>query len=175
MLKMQHAVSPCDAHEHSCELACHASPLGTIWSWWTDRGLFRLSWGEQPANTTARSGSSPIAEFDRLLQEFFAGSPDGLRHVRVDSSGWTSFFTDVYHACREIPAGETRRYAELAEAVGRPRAVRAVGQAMARNRVPLVIPCHRVVGSDGRLRGFSAPGGLKTKQTLLDRERLKLL
>lgn len=162
----------------SCGRGFHTSPLGTIGSWWTERGLVRLSWDAQTdvseADADVSSSSSvtrEIAEFDELLQAYFSGEPKGLRQVRLDSRGWTPFFTDVYKACRAIPAGETRRYADLARAVGRPRAVRAVGQAMARNRVPLVIPCHRVIGSDGRLCGFSAPGGLDAKQRLLELEK----
>ena len=72
-------------------------------------------------------------------------------------------------ACRAIPRGETLTYGQLAAKAGYPGAARAVGQVMARNCLPLLIPCHRVVGSNG-LHGFSAPGGLATKQRLLEIE-----
>jgi methylated-DNA-[protein]-cysteine S-methyltransferase len=152
----------------------HATTLGRIDSGWTDQGLYRLRWdvasslAEEPA---AEVWSPEIAEFDRQLQRFFRAEPAAFRDVRIDATGWTPFFAEVYRVCRAIPLGETRRYADLASATGRPRAVRAVGQAMARNRIPLVIPCHRVVASDGQLRGFSAPGGLHTKRRLLDLEQ----
>ena len=72
-------------------------------------------------------------------------------------------------ALQGIPYGETRSYAEIAEAVGRPRAVRAVGAANGRNPLPILIPCHRVIGSNGSLTGFG--GGIETKRFLLDLER----
>lgn len=181
MSKTRHAVSRCDAQRfEATKVACHTSPIGPVRSWWADSGLFRLSWEEESPGKDSQFGqdatdtsAQEIAKFDRSLQAFFSGESDGLRDVRVDLRGWTAFFAEIYQACREIPAGETRCYAELAKAVGRPRAVRAVGQAMARNRIPLVIPCHRVIGSDGRLRGFSAPGGLDAKRKLLELERNK--
>ena len=83
----------------------------------------------------------------------------------LDLSGAPEFFRRAWQACRSIPAGETRSYGWLAAQAGRPRAARAAGQAMARNPVPLVVPCHRVVGSDGHLRGFG--GGLPMKAWLL--------
>lgn len=70
----------------------------------------------------------------------------------------------------EIPAGEVRTYGELARAIGRPTAARAVGQALKRNRWAPAIPCHRVVAGDGRLGGYSAPGGVAAKRRLLRRE-----
>jgi O-6-methylguanine DNA methyltransferase len=83
------------------------------------------------------------------------------------------FFGAAWQACRRIPPGETRSYAWLAAAAGRPRAVRAAGQAMARNPWALIIPCHRVIGSDGGLHGYGA-GGLKVKARLLEMERAGL-
>lgn len=82
--------------------------------------------------------------------------------------GGTPFQRDVWRALASIPRGETRTYAELARAVGRPRAVRAVGAANARNPLPIVLPCHRVIGSDGRLTGYA--GGLPLKKHLLTLE-----
>jgi len=91
--------------------------------------------------------------------------------VVVDPTGWTTFRHRVYQQCRKIPAGSTCTYQQLAAMAGSPKASRAVGAAMASNRVPLVIPCHRVVSAGGDLRGFSAPGGLETKRMLLQLER----
>lgn len=82
----------------------------------------------------------------------------------------TEFQQSVIDACRAIPRGETRTYGQLAVKAGSPGAARAVGQVMATNCLPLLIPCHRVVGSNG-LHGFSAPGGLATKQRLLEIEQ----
>ena len=90
-----------------------------------------------------------------------------FRDVAVDLEGATSFFRQVYEATREIPAGETRTYGEIAKAVGRPSAAQEVGQAMAKNPVPIIVPCHRVSAAGGKLGGFSAPGGPAAKARLL--------
>ena len=82
----------------------------------------------------------------------------------------TPFQRKVYAAALKIPAGQVRTYAEVARAIGQPRAARAVGQALKRNRWAPAIPCHRVVASDGRLGGYTAPGGLARKRRLLQRE-----
>jgi methylated-DNA-[protein]-cysteine S-methyltransferase len=86
----------------------------------------------------------------------------------IDLSGATEFHRKVLEAARAIPCGEVRSYGWLARQVGRPQAARAVGQALAHNPLPIVVPCHRVVGSDGSLTGFS--GGLDMKRRLLDIE-----
>jgi len=80
------------------------------------------------------------------------------------------FYQAVWKACAEIPAGSVRTYGWIARRIGRPRAARAVGRALAKNPFAPVVPCHRVVGADGALTGFSAPGGLKAKRRLLERE-----
>ncbi|NIM70401.1 MAG: methylated-DNA--[protein]-cysteine S-methyltransferase, partial [Xanthomonadales bacterium] len=81
----------------------------------------------------------------------------------------TPFQSKVLDALQKIPYGETRSYADIARAIGQPRAGRAVGGANGSNPIPIVIPCHRVIGSNGALTGFG--GGLDTKQYLLDLER----
>ncbi|MGL6195001.1 MAG: methylated-DNA--[protein]-cysteine S-methyltransferase [Thermoguttaceae bacterium] len=83
----------------------------------------------------------------------------------------SDFEMEVYNACRLIPCGETANYGELASKVGHPGAARAVGSCMQKNMVPLIIPCHRVVRSDGKIGNFSAPGGADTKTKLLELER----
>ena len=84
--------------------------------------------------------------------------------------GFTDFQCRVYQRCRRIAYGATLSYGALAAAIGVPQAARAVGNTMARNRLPLVIPCHRVVGAAGALGGFSAPDGIHMKQRLLSLE-----
>lgn len=105
----------------------------------------------------------------RELVEYFEGKRERFE-MPVDLSEATPFQKKVYQVMSTIPFGEVRTYRWLAQKIGNPRALRAVGSANARNRWPVVIPCHRIVGSDGRLTGFSAPGGLELKASLLKLE-----
>jgi methylated-DNA-[protein]-cysteine S-methyltransferase len=84
------------------------------------------------------------------------------------------FFQAVWKACAEIPKGEVRTYGWIARRIGKPGAARAVGQALGQNPFSPTIPCHRVVGADGRLTGFSGPGGVKAKRRLLLKEGVRL-
>lgn len=104
------------------------------------------------------------------LHRYLEGEPVDFSKVAVDGSHLSAFQQRVVAACRAIPRGVTRTYGELAAAVGSPGAARAVGQVMAANRTPLVVPCHRVVASGGALGGFSAPQGIVMKRRLLDLE-----
>ncbi len=104
------------------------------------------------------------------LQAYASGEEMDFRDVRIDAGLSTDFQRRVVHLCRQIPWGKTLTYGQLAASAGRPGAARAVGNRMAANRLPLVVPCHRVVAADGRLGGFSAPGGVRLKRRLLDLE-----
>ncbi len=103
----------------------------------------------------------------RELALFAAGKPRSLAEIPVALEHLTEFQQKVIAACRAIPWGEVRTYGELAAQVGHPGAARAVGTVMSSNRYPLIIPCHRVVGSAGGLGGYSAPDGLSMKRRLL--------
>lgn len=155
--------------------AIHATPLGPMVSVWTDAGLHTLSWqtdGQrigEPFQTTGKH-HSPSCHLGDCLKGYFDTGVAEFDSVRIDTQGWTPFTETVYRNCREIASGTTVTYKQLAASSGNELASRAVGAAMARNRVLLVIPCHRVVSASGGLRGFSAPGGLNTKQFLLDLE-----
>ncbi len=105
----------------------------------------------------------PLAEACRQLREYFAGDRRDF-DLPLQLSG-TEFQVSVLEALQDIPYGETTSYGEIARRIGRPRAVRAVGAANGRNPLPIVVPCHRVIGSDGDLTGFG--GGLDTKEALL--------
>ena len=120
--------------------------------------------GLGPETQRAQERPGAFARFHREVEEYFQGRRSRLE-APLDLSGTPEFFRRAWQACRSIPAGETRSYGWLADQAGRPGAARAAGQAMARNPVPLVVPCHRVVGSDGHLRGFG--GGLPMKAWLL--------
>jgi methylated-DNA-[protein]-cysteine S-methyltransferase len=108
----------------------------------------------------------------RRLKAYAEEGIDDFRDVAIDPGPQTEFRLLVIDHCRKIPPGATLTYGELAAWAGRPRAARAVGHCMASNRIPLIVPCHRVVGADGGLRGYSANGGLRLKQSLLDLEAL---
>ena len=109
----------------------------------------------------------PFKKTARQLNEYFAGERREFE-LELAPEG-TKFQVEVLEALRGIPYGETRTYRDIAEAVGRPKAVRAVGNANGRNPLPIVIPCHRVIGSDGSLTGFG--GGIEAKRYLLDLEQ----
>jgi methylated-DNA-[protein]-cysteine S-methyltransferase len=108
------------------------------------------------------------------LRAFADGQPVDFRHVAIDTGHLTPFARRVTAACRRIPWGQTRTYGQLAAACGRPHAARAVGQVMAANRWPLVVPCHRVLAAGGHLGGYSAPRGLAMKRRLLAMEQAAL-
>lgn len=105
----------------------------------------------------------------RRIREYFAGRPVAF-DCPVDLRGMTPFQRRVLRACRRIRYGEVTTYGSLARRVGRPRAARAIGAALARNPVPLVVPCHRVIAVGGGLCGFSAPGGVDMKRRMLEHE-----
>ncbi len=109
------------------------------------------------------------------ISRFAEGEATDFGDLRIDVSHLTPFGRKVTTACRRIPWGETRTYGQLAKLAGRPGAARAVGSVMARNRVPLIVPCHRVVPACGGLGGFSAPQGVSMKRRLLDLERTSCL
>lgn len=111
-----------------------------------------------------------FGELVERLQAYARGSLDDFRDVAVEVELRTEFAAMVSDCCRQIPPGATISYAELAKAVGRRGAARAVANVMRTNRVPIIIPCHRVVGSDGKMHGYSAAGGIATKRQLLDLE-----
>jgi len=104
------------------------------------------------------------------LRDAIHGQVDTFADVHLNLDHLGPFARKVVQRCRTIPAGKTVTYAELAATCGSPNAARAVGNVMASNRFPLIVPCHRVVGSGGGLGGFSAPQGIELKRDLLQRE-----
>jgi len=109
----------------------------------------------------------PHARIAAALDAYFAGDLHALDELPIAPRG-TDFEQSVWRELRNIPAGETRSYGDVAKALGRPTATRAVGRANGINPIPLVVPCHRVIGADGSLTGFG--GGLETKAWLLRHE-----
>jgi methylated-DNA-[protein]-cysteine S-methyltransferase len=129
------------------------------------RGLGHVDAGLQPADGLQRSLQARIAAYYEGEPVDFSAEPA----VSLDGSG--PFGQSVLEACRKIRFGCTKTYIDLARQVGRPGAARAVGRVMAGNPIPLIIPCHRVLRTDGGLGGFSAPGGIATKQQMLRHEQ----
>ena len=124
-------------------------------------------------DVSAVGGLPPeLAQLPAFLEAYFAGEPvDPARApARLDPGPVTPFRAAVYRALRRVRRGRTTTYGELAGRAGRPGAARAVGTGMSSNPLPLVIPCHRVLGSGGSLGGYSAPGGEQTKLKLLGME-----
>ncbi len=115
--------------------------------------------------------ATSVLDIRELLIEYFEGCNRGFEDVKVDIPYSSTFHQKAMTACRRIPYGETRTYRWLASRAGTPAGSRAAGQTMARNPVPVVVPCHRVVGSDGSLRGFGkGDTRLDLKRKLLDLE-----
>lgn len=114
-----------------------------------------------------KDGPAPAA-LKNALSAYFNGDINALQQIRTEAAG-TVFQRQVWAALRDIPAGTTVNYGQLATAIGRKGASRAVGAANGANPIPIVVPCHRVIGADGSLTGFGS--GLPRKQWLLDHER----
>lgn len=123
-----------------------------------------------PSGSRFIPADQQFAALMEKIEEYFNGKPVHFESEKLDLSGYTSFQRNVLLKTREIPYGTTRTYRWLAEQTGYPRAYRAVGGVMRINPLPLIIPCHRVIGSKGKLTGFSAAGGLTLKQKMLEIE-----
>ncbi len=141
------------------------TPWGTFYAQTSTRGLRRLSFpGEGP---------SPHGQWDlayllvELLNRYFSGHKVDFSPIPLDLSGTTAFQVRIWEEIRRIPHGTTITYGQLATCLGIPRGARAVGQALKKNPIPIIIPCHRVVGQKG-LTGFS--GGLSWKRRLISLE-----
>src|SRR5690349_18314332 len=154
---------------------------------WTSSGVagFRL-----PARTAlateqnmrrrlpeAEPGAPPeaIANIIQLAQRYFAGERIDFSTIQLDLTRQDEFLRKIYAAAREVSWGQTTTYGTLAKQLGFGSEVaRDVGQAMARNPIPLIIPCHRVLAAGGKLGGFSAPGGSNTKEAMLALEGVRI-
>lgn len=156
------------------------TPWGRLWVAATDKGLIALSFERQPAGKLAEGlarraevrlirDAEGLRPYEDALSAFLSGRTIQLP-IKVDLRGESEFAREVYRVIRRIPVGETRAYGEVADQVGGRNFARAVGQALAANPIPIVIPCHRVIAADGSLGGFTG-GGPTWKQRLLALER----
>jgi methylated-DNA-[protein]-cysteine S-methyltransferase len=148
------------------------SPVGTLKLVADGNALAAILWEDDapervPLGQLVEDKSLPILmETERQLRGYFAGTR-GVFELNLAFEG-TRFQKQVWAALLTIPFGETRSYGQIARQIGRPKAVRAVGAANGRNPISIVTPCHRVIGTNGKLTGFA--GGLKTKAFLLNLE-----
>jgi methylated-DNA-[protein]-cysteine S-methyltransferase len=155
----------------------HDTPVGRVLVAVTERGVCEIHYDADPAEEAERlarlfgvrvlRSPRPTDEARRQLDEYFAGKRRDF-DLEVDLSPAREFGRSVLEELARVPYGELTTYGELAARAGRPRAARAVGTVMNRNPVPIVLPCHRVVGSTGSLVGYA--GGLERKRTLLELE-----
>lgn len=154
------------------------SPAGTVHLLATQIGLAALYFDVQSAAMERRfpsalrgggHGNLWLLRGEAFVACYFAGDIDFAPEIPLDLTG-TEFQRAVWSALREIPPATTTTYGKLAERIGRPAAVRAVGAAVGQNPVSIYIPCHRVVGSNGQLTGYA--GGIATKRLLLDHENV---
>ena len=121
----------------------------------------------------------PDAEFDedlfkglqKRITAYFEGASIDFSRVPITLGGFSVFSKKILTTCKGVEPGQTVSYTELAKRAGRPNASRAVGGVMARNPMPLIIPCHRVIRTDGKMGGFSAPGGIPLKKKMLELEQ----
>jgi O-6-methylguanine DNA methyltransferase len=156
------------------------NPVGLVWTAVSTGGLVAVELGsDQNAiiRTIQRLGFDQIsldsertADALEQIAEYLAGQRKSF-DLLIDWSVLKPFQAQALHATFEIPYGEVRTYGELARTLGKPRATRAVGRAEATNPMPLVIPCHRLIGADGKLHGYGTGNGLETKAWLLMLER----
>lgn len=147
----------------------HPSPIGDLLLAGDEQGLHLLHMDSAQPWELAQGWYPAAHQLDavaRQLDEYFAGRRERFE-VRLAPRG-TAFQREVWWALQQIPYGTTTSYARLAQSIGRPRAIRAVGTANGANPVAVIVPCHRVIGSDGSLTGFA--GGLERKQQLLQLE-----
>lgn len=145
---------------------------------WSERGITRMQLPQADADAAerrlrAKGGGDPdrpppaIEQAIGEIARYARGEPTDFAALALDLTGTEPFERSVYEVARAVGWGETITYGEIARRIGAPREAQAVGQALGRNPIPVIIPCHRVVASGGKLGGFSAFGGRFTKDRLL--------
>lgn len=152
----------------------YVTPFGAGAVYASESGVTRVDLPDMlkyyAAPAASVEASSLTEHASQLLSRYFAGEPIEFGDIPVDYTGITHFRLKALQTIRGVMYGEIRSYGQIAALCGSPGAARAVGAAMASNSVPIIVPCHRIVGGDGRLTGFSAPGGIDMKRVLLEME-----
>jgi methylated-DNA-[protein]-cysteine S-methyltransferase len=172
----------------SCSTHVFPTELGWMALTWQNHHLTGVTFGH-PSAAAAIASLEPdgewatsdakfvpawVADVATRLQSYATGNDERFDDVPLDLSHLSAFQTRVVRACRSIRRGRVRSYGDLAAAVGFSGAARAVGSVMAKNRFPIIIPCHRVVGSAGSLGGFSARDGINMKRRMLELEGVNI-
>lgn len=150
-----------------------ATAIGPVGISWNESGITRVELG----SGRTRSAEQPpawVRDAIAKIVNHLDGKPNTLNDIKVDLSSFTKFEQKVYRTLRKVFPGKVVTYGELAKRAGNPNAARAVGTAMAKNPVSLIVPCHRVIKSDGSLGQFSAPAGPSLKRRLLVLEGFEL-
>ena len=158
------------------------SPIGTCGLAWSGRGIAGLQLPEKTADATRKrvqrrwpeaiEGEPPSGvrrAIERVLL-LLKGEAADLADIPLDLEAAPEVHRKVYEVARTIPPGHTMTYGEIAKRLGVPHESREVGQALGRNPVAIIVPCHRVLGADGKMGGFSATGGVSTKRRMLEIE-----
>lgn len=154
---------------------------------WTSEGIIRFQLPTRTPDASERMmlrrlpdaekavATPEIAEAIDAAKRYFAGEAVDFSSIRLDLGDQEVFFKQIYDALRQVGWGHTTTYGTLAKELGAgPEAARDVGQAMAKNPVPLIIPCHRVLAAGGKVGGFSAPGGATSKVRMLELEGVRI-
>ena len=159
----------------------HTARLGQVWAAFSSHGLIAVEFGvtrlvfeaavRRQTRGEIENAPGRVVEMTHQIKEYIDGKRLSF-DIKID---WSALSSDFQRAALQavfsIPYGQTRTYAQVAAQIGHPTAPRAVGRANATNPMPLVIPCHRVIGTDGKLHGYGGAGGLKTKAWLLKMEK----
>ncbi|MDE1172457.1 MAG: methylated-DNA--[protein]-cysteine S-methyltransferase [Parvibaculaceae bacterium] len=152
-----------------------ATPLGDMPMVAGEAGLKAVMFPIENIRLNPQKGTAAAARHldaaVAALSEYFAGRRTGFADLRLDADG-TAFQRRVWAALRDVPFGATRSYRDVAGVIGNPKGMRAVGLANARNPIPVIVPCHRVIGANGALTGFG--GGLDAKRWLLEFEGVRV-
>lgn len=153
-----------------------ATPVGPVYVAMSERGVVALGFDESEGaflqrmrkrfRSRFKRSSEQVSQVTGQLHEYFSGRRTRFE-LEVDLRSLTAFQRLVLEAIRQVPAGKTISYGGLARSIGKPKAARAVGQALGSNPIPIIIPCHRALAAGGGLGGYSGRGGVRTKQALL--------
>ena len=156
------------------------TPVGPIWVAVSDLGIIALDYHEDEeamrssleaiSDEPMKRDQAAITDISRQLDDYFSGSELNIK-VDIDWSHFGEFQAKVLRVVVSIPPGQVKTYGQIAEEIGLNRsAARAVGRANATNPIPIIVPCHRVVGANGKLTGYGGPGGIRMKAWLLEIE-----